>query len=73
MATLGDLVEDFVRMGLGYGDKEFIVSNEVGILYDIDETENVGKKLTDLGTFPPLPHHIPFVMLQMLTLKNRRT
>ncbi|CAI4217205.1 unnamed protein product [Parascedosporium putredinis] len=48
-ATLNDLVEDFVRLGLGYGDKEFILSNEVGILYDPDETENLGKKLSDLG------------------------
>ncbi|KEZ46093.1 hypothetical protein SAPIO_CDS0942 [Scedosporium apiospermum] len=48
-ATLNDLVEDFVRLGLGYGDKEFIVSNEVGILYDVDETENLNKKLTELG------------------------
>ncbi|PKS07022.1 hypothetical protein jhhlp_005619 [Lomentospora prolificans] len=48
-ATLNDLVEDFVRLGLGYGDKEFIVSNEVGILYDPDETENLSKKLSDLG------------------------
>jgi ubiquitin-like 1-activating enzyme E1 B len=50
-ATLNDLVEDFVRLGLGYGDKEFIVSSEVGILYDVDETENLNKKLTDLGMY----------------------
>lgn len=47
-ATLNDLVEDFLRMDLGYGE-EFSVSNEVGILYDVDETENLSKKLSDLG------------------------
>ncbi len=47
-ATLNDLVEDLLRMKLGYGE-EFVVSNEVGILYDIDETENLEKKLSELG------------------------
>lgn len=48
-ATLNDLVEDFVRLELGYGEKEISVSNDVGILYDPDETENLSKKLSDLG------------------------
>lgn len=49
-ATLKDLVEDFVRLQLGYGDKEIAVSSEAGILYDPDETENLPKKLSELGT-----------------------
>lgn len=48
-ATLNDLVEDFVRLGLGYGDRDFIVNSEGGLLYDVDETENLSKKLSDLG------------------------
>ncbi|KAF9874492.1 ubiquitin-like activating enzyme [Colletotrichum karsti] len=48
-ATLKDLVEDFVRLELGFGEKEFAVNNDVGPLYDPDETENLSKKLSDLG------------------------
>lgn len=48
-ATLNDLVEDFVRLGLGYGDKEFLVNSEAGLLYDVEETENLPKKLSELG------------------------
>ncbi|GKT87752.1 LOW QUALITY PROTEIN: thiF family protein [Colletotrichum tofieldiae] len=48
-ATLKDLVEDFVRLELGYGDKEFAVNNDAGPLYDPDETQNLSKKLSDLG------------------------
>ncbi|KAK1834571.1 hypothetical protein QBC39DRAFT_343421 [Podospora conica] len=48
-ATLKDLVEDFVKLDLGYGDKEIAVRSEVGILYDPDETDNLDKKLMDLG------------------------
>ncbi|KAM0275005.1 hypothetical protein ACHAQH_007654 [Verticillium albo-atrum] len=48
-ATLKDLVEDFVRVELGYGEKEFAVSNDIGPLYDPEETENLPKKLSDLG------------------------
>lgn len=48
--TLQDLVDSLVKVDLNFGeDGEFVISNEVGILYDIDETENVGKKLTDLS------------------------
>jgi len=49
-ATLNDLVEDFVKLELGYGDKEFVVNNDIGTLYDVEETENLNKKLSDLGT-----------------------
>ncbi|GAB0138723.1 hypothetical protein EsDP_00006948 [Epichloe bromicola] len=48
-ATLNDVVEDIVKKQLGFGDKEFVLSNEVGIMYDVDETENLPKKLSDLG------------------------
>ncbi|OLN86717.1 Ubiquitin-activating enzyme E1-like [Colletotrichum chlorophyti] len=48
-ATLKNLVEDFVRLELGYGEKEFAVNNDAGPLYDPDETENLSKKLSDLG------------------------
>ncbi|TAQ89344.1 hypothetical protein B7494_g2313 [Chlorociboria aeruginascens] len=47
-ATLNDLVEDFLRLQLGYGE-EFSVNNEVGTLYDVEETENLSKKLSELG------------------------
>ena len=46
---LQDLVEDFVRLELGFGDKEFALSNEIGPLYDPEETENLSKKLSELG------------------------
>lgn len=48
-ATLNDFVEDFLRLQLGYGDKDIAVSTEAGILYDPEETENLSKKLSDLG------------------------
>lgn len=48
-ATLKDLVDDFVRLHLGYGDKELAVSSDAGILYDPDEDVNLSKKLSDLG------------------------
>lgn len=48
-ATLNDLVEDLLRLELGYGE-EFVVNNEIGTLYDADETENLAKKLSELGT-----------------------
>ncbi|TEY33724.1 hypothetical protein BOTCAL_0662g00020 [Botryotinia calthae] len=47
-ATLNDLVEGFLKLQLGYGE-EFVVNNESGLLYDIDETENLDKKLSELG------------------------
>ncbi|PHH88898.1 hypothetical protein CDD83_6910 [Cordyceps sp. RAO-2017] len=48
-ATLNNVVEDVVKGELGFGEKEFVVSNDVGILYDVDETDNLTKKLSDLG------------------------
>ncbi|TGO31735.1 hypothetical protein BHYA_0422g00060 [Botrytis hyacinthi] len=47
-ATLNDLVEGFLKLQLGYGE-EFVVNNESGLLYDIEETENLDKKLSELG------------------------
>ncbi|KAK4212242.1 hypothetical protein QBC37DRAFT_196128 [Rhypophila decipiens] len=51
-ATLNDFVEDFAKLSLGFGEKEFSVRNDVGILYDPDETDNLGKKLSELGIGP---------------------
>ncbi|KAK0639074.1 hypothetical protein B0T16DRAFT_422371 [Cercophora newfieldiana] len=48
-ATLNDLVEDILKVELGYGDKEISVRNDAGILYDPDETDNLTKKLSELG------------------------
>jgi ubiquitin-like 1-activating enzyme E1 B len=47
-ATLGDLVEDFLRLQLGYGE-EIVVNHGDNLLYDVDETENLEKKLSELG------------------------
>jgi ubiquitin-like 1-activating enzyme E1 B len=49
--TLNDVVEDFLRLELGYGE-EFVVNNDVGTLYDVEETDNLAKKLIDLGAYP---------------------
>ncbi|ESZ89787.1 hypothetical protein SBOR_9825 [Sclerotinia borealis F-4128] len=47
-ATLSDLVEGFLKLQLGYGE-ELVVNNESGLLYDVEETENLDKKLSELG------------------------
>ncbi|RYP85593.1 hypothetical protein DL769_000934 [Monosporascus sp. CRB-8-3] len=47
--TLSDFVENFVKLQLGYGDREFAVNSEAGLLYDADETDNLEKKLSELG------------------------
>lgn len=54
--TLKDLVEEFIKLKLGYTDKEFVVSNDVGILYeaingsdDDEDEDNLPKKLSELG------------------------
>jgi ubiquitin-like 1-activating enzyme E1 B len=47
-ATLNDLVEDFLRFQLGYGE-EIAVNHGNDLLYDPEETENLEKKLTELG------------------------
>ncbi|KAM7191346.1 ubiquitin-activating enzyme E1 3 [Rhypophila sp. PSN 637] len=51
-ATLNDFVEDFAKLSLGFGEKEFSVRNDIGILYDPDETDNLSKKLSELGIGP---------------------
>ncbi|EGR48605.1 uncharacterized protein TRIREDRAFT_61945 [Trichoderma reesei QM6a] len=52
-ATLRDIVEGLVKNQFGYGDKEFAVSYKVGdelrSVYDPDDRDNLGKKLTELG------------------------
>ena len=48
-ATLNDLVEDIVKVRLGYGEKEFAVNSDAGIVYDPDLTDNLDKTLSELG------------------------
>ncbi|TGJ87317.1 hypothetical protein E0Z10_g1448 [Xylaria hypoxylon] len=48
-ATLNDLVEDFVKLQLGFGDRDFAVNSDAGLLYDPDETDNLEKLLSELG------------------------
>lgn len=50
-ATLNDVVEDIIKKQLGLGEKEFVLNNEVGIVYDADEIDNLPKKLADLGMY----------------------
>ncbi len=47
-ATLNDLVEDILRLQLGYGE-ELTINNEVGTVYDPDLDDNLDKKFEDLG------------------------
>lgn len=51
-ATLDNLVE-FVKHGVGFGEKDFSVHVQDGkdlkMLYDVEETENLPKLLTELG------------------------
>ncbi|PYI11503.1 putative ubiquitin-like activating enzyme [Aspergillus sclerotiicarbonarius CBS 121057] len=47
-ATLNDLVEDILRLQLGYGE-EFSIASELGTIYDPDLEDNLPKKLVDLG------------------------
>ncbi|KAI9809159.1 MAG: hypothetical protein M1825_002449 [Sarcosagium campestre] len=47
-ATLGDLVEDLLRLKLGYSD-EFSVTSEAGTLYDPELEDNLPRKFVDLG------------------------
>lgn len=51
-ATLNDLVENFLRLQLGYGE-EFVVNHENDLLYDVEETDNLPKKLSELGLSLP--------------------
>jgi hypothetical protein len=55
-------VDGFLREQLGYGEKDLVVNNDIGILYDVDEEENLPKKLTELGKT-----QTHFYCLQMLT------
>lgn len=52
VAVLNDIVEDFIKEKLGFGDREFVVNNEHGILYDVEETDNLFTKLEKLSTLP---------------------
>ena len=47
-AKLNDLVNDVLKLKLGYGD-DLSISNDAGLLYDPDYGANLEKKLTDLG------------------------
>jgi len=47
-ATLNDLVEDFLKLQMGYGE-EFSVNSEAGILYDPELDDNLAKKFPELG------------------------
>lgn len=42
-------MEGLIKKHLGFGEKEFVLNNEVGVLYDPDETDNLPKKLDELG------------------------
>ncbi|KAJ2986992.1 hypothetical protein NUW58_g4754 [Xylaria curta] len=48
-AKLEDLVEDFVKLELGFGDRDFAINSDLGLLYDPDETDNLEKLLSELG------------------------
>ncbi|KAF2728748.1 ubiquitin-activating enzyme E1 3 [Polyplosphaeria fusca] len=47
-ATLKDLVDDLLRLQLGYGE-EFSINSEDGILYDPEEDQNLAKTFHELG------------------------
>lgn len=47
-ATLNDLVEDLLRLKLGYGE-EFSINSEAGLLYDPEEDQNLPKTFDELG------------------------
>ncbi|OWP00707.1 hypothetical protein B2J93_1310 [Marssonina coronariae] len=47
-ATLSDLVEDFLRLELGYSE-EIVVNHGADLLYDVEETDNLAKTLRELG------------------------
>ncbi|KAI0973047.1 hypothetical protein F4678DRAFT_35890 [Xylaria arbuscula] len=48
-ATLNDLVEDFIKLQLGFGERDFAINSDAGLLYDPDETDNLEKLLSELG------------------------
>lgn len=45
-------MDDFVKLQLGFGERDFAVNSEAGLLYDPDETDNLGKLLSELGKRP---------------------
>lgn len=47
-ATLSDLVEDLLRLQLGYGE-EISINTEAGLLYDPEEDANLSKTFSELG------------------------
>jgi ubiquitin-like 1-activating enzyme E1 B len=47
-ATLNDLVEDLLKMNLGYGE-ELSIRTEQGIVYDPDLEDNLSKKFSEMG------------------------
>ncbi|KAK7186519.1 ThiF family protein [Paraphaeosphaeria sporulosa] len=47
-ATLNDLVENLLRLQLGYGE-EFSINSEAGLLYDPEEDANLNKTFAELG------------------------
>lgn len=53
-ATLADLVEDFLRLELGYGE-ELVVNHGDSLLFDVEETDNLSKKLSELGRSWEIP------------------
>jgi ubiquitin-like 1-activating enzyme E1 B len=42
-------VDDFVKLQLGFGERDFAVNSDAGLLYDPDETDNLDKLLSELG------------------------
>lgn len=68
-ATLNDVVEDFLKEQVGLGEREFVLNNDVGVIYDADETDNLPKKLTDLGK----PEHVlPFTDKRLTCCRHQR-
>ncbi len=47
-ATLNNLVEDVLKLQLGYGE-EFSINSEAGTLYDPELDDNLSKAFSDLG------------------------
>lgn len=47
-ATLNDLVEDVLKLQLGYGE-EIMINSDAGTIYDPDLEDNLPKKFSELG------------------------
>lgn len=66
---MNDVVEGFLKGQLGLGEREFVLNNDVGVIYDADETDNLPKKLTELGK----PSHIaPFTRQKLIVCRHQR-